>query len=65
MNIDIEAIHERIKRGDYFVLDHAVTHGLKEGFSPRHTVMAVLNGKIIEEYPTAQRVLICGRVELM
>ena len=65
MDIDIETIHERINRGDYFILSHAVTHGLKEGFAPHDIVTAVLNGKIIEQYPAAQRVLVCGRVQLM
>jgi Domain of unknown function (DUF4258) len=65
MDIEIDAIHERINRGDYFILSHAVTHGLKEGFAPRDIVVTVLNGKIIEQYPAAQRVLVCGRVELM
>jgi hypothetical protein len=35
VDIAIETIHERIHRGDYFILSHAVTHGLKEGFAPR------------------------------
>jgi Domain of unknown function (DUF4258) len=65
MNINIEAINDRIERGDYFILSHAVTHGLKEGFAPRDIVTAVLNGKIIEEYPTVQRVLVCGQIQLM
>jgi hypothetical protein len=65
MNIDIDAIKERVARGDYFVLSHAVTHGLKEGFAPRDIVMAVLNGKIIEHYPAMDRVLVCGSVQLM
>jgi hypothetical protein len=65
MDIDIEAIRERVARGDYFILSHAVMHALKEGFAPQDIVSAVLNGKIIEEYPAAQRVLVCGRVELM
>jgi hypothetical protein len=64
MNIDIEAIRECVARGDYFILSHAVMHSLKEGFAPQDMVSAVLNGKIIEEYPAAQRVLVCGRVEL-
>ena len=61
----IEAIQEQVNRGDYFVLSHAVTHGLKEGFAPYDIMTAVLNGKIIEQYPDAQRVLVCGRVQLM
>lgn len=65
MDIDIEAIRERIERGDYFVLSHALMHALKEGFSPQDVLNAILTGKIIEEYPAAQRVLVCGKVELM
>ncbi len=63
--MNIEAIKERIERDDYFILSHAVMHGLKEGFAPQDMVRAVLDGKIIEAYPAAQRVLVCGRVELM
>ena len=40
-------------------------HALKEGFERKHMVEAVLNGKIIEEYPEEQRSLICGRVMLL
>ncbi len=65
MSMDIEAIRKRVKRGDYFVLSHALMHGLKEGFAPQDMVKAVLAGKIIEEYPVAQRVLVCGKVELI
>jgi len=65
MNIDIEAIRERVEHGDYFILSHAVVHALKEGFTPHDIMNAVLNGQIIEEYPAEQRVLVCGKVELM
>ncbi len=65
MNISIETIKERVERGDYFILSHAVMHGLKEGFAPQDMVIAVLDGNIIEEYPAAQRVLVCGKVELI
>jgi hypothetical protein len=65
MTIEMEAIKERVERGDYFVWSHAVMHGLKEGFAPHDIMVAVLNGKIIEAYPDENRVLVCGRVELM
>ncbi len=45
--MDIEAIRERVARGDYFVLSHASLHALKEGFTPRDMAKAVLQGKII------------------
>ena len=63
--MEIEAIRERVARGDYFVLSHASLHALKGGFIPRDMAKAVLQGKIIEEYPADQRLLICGRVELI
>lgn len=61
---NIERIRERVRLGNYLVKSHAVTHALKEGFERQHLVEAVLNGKIIEEYPDEQRVLICGQVTL-
>jgi len=64
MSVDIEVIGERVRRGDYLIKSHAVTHALKEGFDRKHMVEAVLNGKIIEEYPNDQRVLVCGKVSL-
>jgi hypothetical protein len=64
MSIDIEIIRERVRRGDYLIKSHAVTHALKEGFDRKHMVEVVLNGKIIEEYPNDQRVLVCGGIRL-
>jgi hypothetical protein len=64
-HVDIEAIRERTLAGHYLVKSHAVQHALKEGFERRHMVEAILNGRIIEEYPDDQRVLICGRADLL
>jgi hypothetical protein len=64
MEIGIEFIRVRVRRGDYLIKSHAVTHALKEGFDRQHMVEAVLNGKIIEHYPSDQRVLICGQAAL-
>jgi hypothetical protein len=64
MGVDIEIIRERVKRGDYLIKSHAVMHALKEGFDRKQMVEAVLNGKIIEEYPNDRRVLVCGKVGL-
>ena len=58
--MDIEIIRERVRAGNYLVKSHAVQHALKEGFERKHIVEAILNGRIIEEYPDDQRVLICG-----
>jgi hypothetical protein len=60
--MDIEIIRERVRAGNYLVRSHAVQHALKQGFERKHIVQAILNGRIIEEYPDDQRVLICGSV---
>ncbi len=60
--MNIELIRERLHAGNYLVKSHAVHHALKEGFERKHILEAVFNGKIIEEYPDDQRVLICGDI---
>ena len=60
----VEIIRERVRAGDYLVKSHAVQHALKEGFERKHMVEAILKGRIIEEYPDDQRVLVCGSVTL-
>jgi len=63
--VDIDAIRERVQAGNYLAKGHAIQHALKEGFDRKHMVEAVLNGKIIEEYPDDQRALVCGLVNLV
>ena len=58
--MDIETIRNRIQAGNYLVKSHAILHALKEGFDRQHMVEAILNGRIIEEYPDDQRVLVSG-----
>jgi hypothetical protein len=58
--MDIEIVRERTRAGNYLVRSHAVQHALKEGFEPKHMVEAILNGRIIEECPDDQRMLVCG-----
>lgn len=60
--MDIEIIRARVRAGNYLIKSHAVQHALKEGFERKHVVEAIFNGRIIEEYPDNQRVLICGRM---
>jgi len=62
--VNIETIHERVRKGNYLVKSHAITHALKEGFDRRNMFEAVLNGSIIEMYPDNQRLLICGKATL-
>lgn len=62
--MDIETIRKRVQRGDYLIRNHAVLHALKEGFEGEDMVDAIMNGQIIEAYPEAKRVLICGYTNL-
>jgi len=62
--VDIGIIRERVKADNYLAKAHAVQHALKEGFERQHMVEAVLNGKIIEEYPDDKRALVCGRATI-
>lgn len=62
--MDIEIIRQRVRDGKYLIKSHAITHALKEGFERQQMVDAVLNGKVIEDYPTEERALICGKTNL-
>ena len=62
--MNIETIREQIRAGNYLIKSHAVQHALKEGFDRKHMVEAILEGRIIEEYPDDQRALICGRASI-
>ncbi|HST53127.1 MAG TPA: hypothetical protein VLJ61_14050 [Pyrinomonadaceae bacterium] len=55
MNID--AIQKCVLDGNYLIKSHAIVHALKEGFERRQMVEAVLNGKVIEEYPATSVLL--------
>ena len=57
----LETTRQRVRKGYYLVKSHAVLHALKEGFERRHMVEAVLNAKVIEDYPESKRALLCGR----
>jgi hypothetical protein len=62
--VDIETIRGRLREGNYLIKSHAIQHAIKEGFERRQMLEAVMNGRIIEEYPDDQRALICGSVAL-
>ena len=62
--VDIKVIREIIRLGSYSVKSHAAVHALKEGFDRENMIEAILNGKIIEDYPENQRSLICGLIKL-
>lgn len=62
--VDVQRIRDRIRAGHYLIKSHAVQHALKEGFTRHNIVEAILTGRIIEEYPDQERVLICGTTTL-
>jgi hypothetical protein len=61
--MEIDAIRESIRKGNFFVTDHAITEGFKDGISVADMVHAIQTGKIIERYPERKRCLIYGRNE--
>jgi hypothetical protein len=60
----IEEIRHRIAQGKYLIKTHAIQHALKEGFERKNMLEAVEKGKVIENYPQEQRLLICGTTYL-
>lgn len=47
-----------VLEGKYFFYTHALTEAKKDGIEPEDVVYAILTGKVIEEYPDRQRVLV-------
>lgn len=58
--ITIEKIRNFIQNEEYEFYTHAVTEAKKDGVEPEDIIYVLLTGKIIEEYPNRQRVLIYG-----
>ena len=65
MNL-VEKIKEKFKKGEYAVSDHAIVEGRKDGIDPKTVEKlerVAINGKIIEEYPGRERVLLYSEIE--
>jgi hypothetical protein len=63
---DIEFIREKFRKGEYAVSDHAIIEARKDGIEPttvKKLEWAAINGKIIEEYPDRERILIYAEPE--
>ena len=56
--ITIEKIRNFIQNEKYEFYTHAITEGKKDGIEPEDIIYVLLTGKIIEEYPDRQRVLV-------
>ena len=59
--MDIETIRRCLTGGAFFVTDHALTEGFKEGITAADMVEVIQTGKIIERYPDRHRCLIYRR----
>ncbi len=56
-----ETIQERFRQGEYAISDHAIIEARKDGIVPQTIIKLewiALNGKIIEEYPERERILL-------
>ena len=59
--MEIDTIRTSIRKGKFFVTDHALTEGFKDGITVADMLHVVQTGKIIERYPGRKRYLIYGR----
>ncbi len=62
--MDIERIRAPVRGGAYLVKRDVILHAIKEGFNRDDVVAVILSGRISEEYPERERVLICGPTSL-
>ncbi len=61
-----EFVRDKFKRGEYAVSDHAIVEGRKDGIDPKtieKLEIVAINGKIIEEYPERERILMYSEIE--
>lgn len=58
--MEIEAIRACIRKGNFYVTDHTLTEGFKDGISVADMLRVIEAGKIIERYPARRRCLIYG-----
>jgi len=57
----LDAIRERVHQGEYAVSDHAIIEARKDGIEPEtisKLEWVALHGKIIEDYPERERILL-------
>ena len=60
---DINLIKKIIEEDRFEFYGHALTESKKDGIEPEDIISVLLTGKIIEEYPDRNRVLIYGRMD--
>lgn len=59
--MEIEEIRACLRRGAFFVTDHAILEGFKEGITVADMIHVLETGKVIERYPKRHRCLVFGR----
>jgi len=61
-----EQIRKKFIEGKYAISDHAIVEGRKDGIDPKTVEKlekVAINGKIIEEYPGRERILVYSEIE--
>ena len=58
--MEIGEIRACLRRGAFFVTDHAILEGFKEGITVADMIRILETGKIIERYPKRHRCLVFG-----
>lgn len=58
--MEMKAIRTSVRKGNFFVTDHALTEGFKDGISVADMLHVIQTGKIIERYPDRKRCLVYG-----
>jgi hypothetical protein len=60
---NIDLIREYVEGDRYEFYRHALTEARKDGAEPEDVVYVLLTGKVIEEYPKRERILVYGRMK--
>jgi hypothetical protein len=60
---DIDLVREYVGSEQYEFYRHALTESKKDGIEPEDVVYALLTGKIIDEYPERERLLVYGTLK--
>lgn len=62
---DLEEIRQRFRDGEYAASDHAILEARKDGIEPQTLTKlewVAIHGKIIEEYPERERILLYAQL---
>jgi hypothetical protein len=57
---DIHLVRQYIETDRYEFYRHALTEAKKDGIEPEDVVWVLLRGKVIEQYPERERILVYG-----